>query len=103
MLHNQDKSMKKLILLITFFIFLPVFVFAEGSGEFLGMLFIALISLGIGIGIFLILRGVVLWYWKVYDIIENQTKLIYEQQRTNYFLEVQNQLLEKLTKKENEA
>lgn len=55
------------------------------SGSFFG----ALIGLAIVILIFLLLREVVMWYWKINAIIENQEKQLNSQQETNNLLSEQ--------------
>ncbi|SEL44697.1 hypothetical protein [Parapedobacter koreensis] len=46
-----------------------------------------LIFLGVGIVVFLIFREIVMWYWKINEIVSNQRV-------TNELLEEQNELLE---------
>lgn len=66
---------------------LPSFAFAEsGSSQtLLGGLFALLII----VLIFLALREVVMWYWKVNTIIANQEKLLKTQGETNSLLNEQ--------------
>lgn len=50
---------------------LPGTVFAQSSsgvGEAIAFIFV----FAIAVGLFLLFRGVVLWYWKVNDIVKNQ-------------------------------
>lgn len=54
------------------------------------LLLYGIVGLGIFIIVFLLLREIVLWYWKVNTIINNQTK-------TNQLLEEQNELLKQNT------
>ena len=84
--------------LITFILFIPILLFAQsdGAGAIIGYLLLYAFGFAIAFVIFLALRSVVLWYWKVYDIIKNQELQIYEQKQTNYLLETQNELLNKL-------
>jgi Tfp pilus assembly protein PilN len=49
-----------------------------------------IVGLGLFIIVFLFLREILLWYWKVNAIIDNQNK-------TNQLLEKQNELLEENT------
>lgn len=64
----------------------------SSSTDLASTLIAVLFVLAICIGIFLLLRSIMLWYWKVYEIIENQEqqKKITEQQnrrhaRANYY------------------
>ena len=61
-------------------------IIAQAAGSGASAVVILIICIIVFIIIFLAIRSLVLWYWKVYDIIENQT-------RTNALLEEQNQLL----------
>lgn len=50
---------------------LPATVFAQSSsgvGEAIAFIFV----FAIAVGLFLLFRGVILWYWKVNDIVKNQ-------------------------------
>lgn len=88
--------MKKLII-ISFILFFPMILFAQSGGDsFVGTLIETIFIMAIAVGMFLILRSLVLWYWKVYDIINNQEKQIYEQQQTNDLLKKQIEILNKL-------
>jgi len=88
--------MKKLALIVIT-LFTPLFLFAQsGTDSFIGTLIETVIIMAIAVGIFLILRSLVLWYWKVYDIIGNQEKQIFEQQQTNHLLEKQIEVLNRL-------
>ena len=62
--------MKKLL---TLFLLSPIVVFAQSaSGVFDGALIRVLISFLFALVVFLIIRGVMLWYWRVNDIIKRQ-------------------------------
>lgn len=88
--------MKKSIL-ITLILFFPMLLFAQAGGDSLvGTLTLTVFIIAIAIGAFLILRSLVLWYWKVYEIIGNQEKQIHEQQQTNNLLKNQIEILKKL-------
>ncbi|CAM4305168.1 hypothetical protein SAMN06265348_110276 [Pedobacter westerhofensis] len=63
---------------------LPTATFAQSSTS--SKLFYSLMGFGIVILVFLVLREVVMWYWKVNTIIDNQVKLIRTQQETNNLL-----------------
>jgi len=69
---------------------LPTLTFAQSAagGDIPGI-FSFIIAIAIAIGIFIALRAVMLWYWKVDIIIQNQEKLIKTQQETNELLERQ--------------
>ena len=88
--------MKKLILVILA-LFTPGLLFAQAdsNSSMLPTLFTALFVFGFCLVIFLIIRSLVLWYWKVYVIIENQEKQIAEQHQTNNLLKIQIDLLKK--------
>ncbi|QNN41408.1 hypothetical protein [Pedobacter roseus] len=64
--------MKKLMSLIVLLGFCPFVSFAQSESVNYGSLFGALIGIGIAILVFLALRQLVLWYWKVEIIIQNQ-------------------------------
>jgi len=89
--------MKKL-LLFTISLLAPCLLFAQAStgDSFVGALLLTVFIMGIAVGIFLILRSLVLWYWKVYEIIGNQEKQIFEQHQTNNLLKKQIEILNKL-------
>lgn len=88
--------MKKLTF-ISLILFLPVISFAQsGTDSIVGTLIETILIMAIAVGIFLILRSLVLWYWKVYEIILNQEKQIFEQQQTNILLKKQTEALNKL-------
>lgn len=62
--------MKKLL---TMFLLSPVVVFAQSdSSMFSGGLISFIISFLFALVVFLIIRGVMLWYWRVNDIIKRQ-------------------------------
>lgn len=48
-----------------------------------------LIAIGASIIVFIILRDVSLWYWKINTIVQNQERLIKSQQETNNLLSEQ--------------
>ena len=52
-----------------------------------------LIAIGICIAIFIVLREVVMWYWKINIIVANQERQIKAQQETNNLLSEQISLL----------
>jgi hypothetical protein len=94
--------MRKLITILTFLL-APVLSFAQSdTGSIVGSLLIAFIVCAVALGIFLLIRSIMLWYWKVPELLQNQKQQIYEQQQTNYLLTVQNELLTKQLEIEGE-
>jgi len=85
---------------------MPILLFAQDGysrgNSLLGVFTLFLIGLAIALGVFLLIRSLMLWYWKVYELLQNQKNQIYEQQQTNYLLTVQNELLMKHLKIEKE-
>ncbi len=65
----------------------PTFAFAQSSSS--QTLFGGLFALLIIVLIFLALREVVMWYWKINAIIENQEKLLKSHKETNNLLSEQ--------------
>ncbi|MDB5154672.1 MAG: hypothetical protein JWR54_3423 [Mucilaginibacter sp.] len=89
--------MKKITLSLTLLL-VPVLLFAQAGGSdssIFGTLMLFLIGFAIALGIFLLIRSLMLWYWKVYDILQNQANQVYEQKQTNYLLGQQIELLNK--------
>lgn len=75
--------------LLTILAVLPLFTFAQSYTDdksiAVGGLILFLIALGISIAIFLILRHVLLWYWKVELALQNKmNKYIYSEASTFY-------------------
>lgn len=66
--------MKKISILITL-AFVPACVFAA-SGSPGRTLFAALLLVALFVGIFLILRNVNCWYWKINESLKNQEEII---------------------------
>lgn len=66
--------------LLTILTLSPLFTFAQAyaadSNTAIGGLILFLIALGISIGIFLLLRQVLLWYWKVELALQKQDEQI---------------------------
>jgi hypothetical protein len=54
----------------------------SGSGNWVALI----VGLAIVVGLFLILREVVMWYWKINTIIQNQEKQHHTQKHTNDLL-----------------
>jgi len=50
-------------------------------------LIVFILALLICIGIFLLIRSIILWYWKIDAIVENQKKQLEELQRTSALIE----------------
>lgn len=67
--------------LFTSIALLPLFTFAQSYADdnstAIGGLILFLIALGISIGIFLLLRQVLLWYWKVELALQKQDEQIH--------------------------
>jgi len=80
-------------------IVIPTAVFAQSDSS--GTIYAALIALAILLIIFLALREVVMWYWKVNTIVDNQIKLIRTQQETNNLLSEQISLMKGYYKADN--
>jgi len=59
----------------------------EGFGNLFSGLMILFLVVVIMFGIFLLIRSLILWYWKISIIVENQEKQLEEQQKTNAVLE----------------
>ncbi|WP_152439724.1 hypothetical protein [Arcticibacter svalbardensis] len=58
---------------ITFlFATLPVMAFAQDGGYTAGPVIGILIGLALCVGLFLVLRSLMLWYWKIDSIVRNQ-------------------------------
>ena len=53
----------------------------------------------VSIGIFLLIRSIMLWYWKVSTIVENQEKQIKEQQKLATMIQ---QFLSQVRQKQND-
>lgn len=51
-------------------------ILQAAGGEFLSVFVTALVVLGVFLGIFLIIRSIMLWYWKVDIIVRNQEEQI---------------------------
>jgi len=90
--------MKKLPTLLILLL-APGLLFAQAAAmsdsSAFGVLMLFLIGCAIALGIFLLIRSVMLWYWKVYELLQNQKNQIYEQQQTNCLLSQQIELLSK--------
>ena len=76
---------------------MPGLIFAQTDGAGDGSHLVAILL--VCLFLFFACRVVMLWYWKVYDIIDNQKAQIREQQATNALLK---QLVDKLNKPGNE-
>jgi len=79
--------MKVILTIITLLI--PSLAFSQAGSFDSGSLIGGLIALAILIAIFLVLREVVMWYWKINTIINNQAQQIRTQQETNNLLSEQ--------------
>lgn len=61
--------MKKLLLPLLLSI--PTFLFAQTSEDTAGIIGVFL-GLAIFVGLFFLFRGIMLWYWRVNDVVKNQ-------------------------------
>ena len=52
--------------------------------------------------IFFIFRGVLLWYWKIFEILAYQREQLNEQKATNTLLKEQNELLNRMLTKDEQ-
>ena len=80
---------------------LNLIIAQSSSGEFFSTLIPVLLVMAVMFGVFLIIRELVLWYWKVNTIVNNQEAQLNEQRLTNQLLKQQNDLLKSLV--ENQA
>jgi cell division protein FtsB len=71
----------------------PLFSNAQTGGDIPGMLMVVAVVLGMVTLIFLALRQVLLWYWKVDQIVYNQQKANALMERNNKLLKEQVDLL----------
>ncbi|WP_313189899.1 hypothetical protein [Sphingobacterium sp.] len=66
---------------------------ATGTSSNGGSIAVLLISLIVGIILFFALRGVILWYYKIFDLLNNQKDQIRLQNETNELLrEIRNRI-----------
>lgn len=59
---------------------------STGTSSDGGSIVVFLIFLAVGLVVFLLLRGVVLWYYKIFDLLNNQKEQISLQKETNELL-----------------
>jgi hypothetical protein len=90
--------MKKL-LLIALALFVPCLLFAQAGISPGGETFATIVVVVI---VFFVVRGIMLWYWKIYDILDKQIEQIKEQKITNTLLKEQNEILSKSLLKNTE-
>ena len=86
MLNSIYQKMKTTICLI---------IGQSSSSPFWGSLLSTLLQILVAFGLFLVIRQVVLWYFRLNTIVANQELLLKEQQLTNELLKEQIALLQK--------
>lgn len=79
--------MKRTLAIIS--VFIPTLAFSQAASFDSGDLIRGVITFAVMILIFLLLREVVMWYWKINTIIDNQAQQIRTQQETNNLLSEQ--------------
>ena len=90
-------------ILTVFTLLAPTLAFAQVQSIASGSLTGGVIALVILCLLFLVLREVVMWYWKINTIIENQAKQIKTQQETNNLLSEQITLMKGYYKPDKES
>ena len=88
LLNSIDQKMKTPICLI---------IGQSSSSPFWGSLISTLLQILVAFGLFVVIRQVVLWYFRLNTIVANQELLLKEQQLTNELLKEQLALLQKPT------
>jgi hypothetical protein len=93
--------MKRILTVIA--LLAPTLAFAQGQSIASGSLIGGVITLVVLFLLFLALREVVMWYWKINIIIENQAQQIKTQQETNNLLSEQITLMKCYYKLDQES
>jgi len=84
---SKSLNMKRILTIIT--LLAPALAYAQGQSIASGSIIGGVVTLVVLFLLFLALREVVMWYWKINTIIENQATQIRTQQETNNLLSEQ--------------